>query len=148
VPISIRKRGGPKLVLAPNGTNVTTVPVRRHIDSAMVKAIAQAFRWWEMLENGTYATIAEIAAAEKINETYVGRVLRLTLLSPDIVEAILGGRQPAEMTLAGLMRRFAVGWREQRRICWGDCNVPKPAYSPADTFHIILHGENARGEAR
>jgi DNA-binding IscR family transcriptional regulator len=68
----------------------------------MVKAIVQAFRWREMLENGTHATIAEIAAAEKINETYVGRVLRLTLLAPDIVEAILGGRQPAEVTLAGV----------------------------------------------
>jgi hypothetical protein len=79
----------------------------------MVKAIARAFRWREM-ENGTYATIAEVAAAEKINESYVGRVLRLTMLAPDIVEAILDGRQPAEMTLAGLMRRFAVGWREQR----------------------------------
>jgi hypothetical protein len=66
------------------------------------KAIARAFRWREMLENGTHATIAEIAAAEKINETYVGRVLRLTLLAPDIVEAILNGRQPAEMALAGL----------------------------------------------
>jgi hypothetical protein len=67
-----------------------------------------------MLESGTYATIAEIAAAEKINESYVGSVLRLTLLAPDIVEAILGGRQPAHMTLAVLMRPFEVGWREQR----------------------------------
>ena len=67
----------------------------------MVKAIARAFRWREMLENGTHATIAEIAAAEKINESYVGRVLRLTLLAPDIVEAILGGRQPAELQLDG-----------------------------------------------
>ena len=86
----------------------------------MVKAIARAFRWREMLENGTHATIAEIAAAEKINESYVGRVLRLTLLAPDIVEAILGGRQPAEMTLAVLMRPFAVEWTEQRKtlFCW------------------------------
>jgi hypothetical protein len=61
----------------------------------MVKAIARAFRWREMLENGTHATIAEIAAAEKINESYVGRVLRLTLLAPDLVEAILAGRQSA-----------------------------------------------------
>ena len=95
VPISIRRRGGRKLVLAPDGTNVTTAPVCRHIDNAMVKAIARAFRWREMLENGEYATIAEIAAAEKINESYVGRVLRLTLLAPDIVEAIL------ERTAAG-----------------------------------------------
>jgi hypothetical protein len=67
-----------------------------------------------MLETGTYATIAEIATAEKINENYVGRVLRLTLLAPDIVEAIVGGQQPAEVTLAGLMRPFPVGWRQQR----------------------------------
>ena len=80
----------------------------------MVKAVARAFRWREMLENGTHTTIAEIAAAEKINESYVGRVLRLTLLAPDIVEAILGGRQPAQMTLAVLMRRFPVLWSAQR----------------------------------
>jgi hypothetical protein len=118
VPISIRRRGGRKLVLAPDGTNVTTAHVSRHIDNAMVKAIARAFRWREMLENGTHATIAEIAATEKINESYVGRVLRLTLLAPDIVEAILGGRQPAETTLAVLMRSFSVGWGEQQaEIC-------------------------------
>ena len=114
VPISIRRRGGRKLVLAPDGTNITAAPVCRHIDNAMVKAIARAFRWREMLENGTHATIAEIAAAEKINESYVGRVLRLTLLAPDIVEAILDGRQRAQMTLAVLMRRFPVLWTAQR----------------------------------
>ena len=80
----------------------------------MVKAIARAFRWREMLENGTHATIAEIAAAEKINESYVGRVLRLTLLAPDIIEAILGGRQPGNLQLEDLLRRFPVGWWEQR----------------------------------
>jgi hypothetical protein len=110
VPISIHRRGGRKLVLAPDGTNVTTGPVRRHIDNAMVKAIARAFRWREMLENGTHATIGEIAAAEKIDETYVGRVLRRTLLSPDIVEAIMKGRQPANLQLDGLMQRFPVEW--------------------------------------
>ena len=62
----------------------------------MVKAIARAFRWRDMLENGTLATIAEIATGEEIHESYVGRMLRLTLLAPDIVEAILGGRQPAQ----------------------------------------------------
>src|SRR6202007_2465109 len=89
VPISIRKRGGRKLVLAPDGRHIAAAPLHRRIDSAMIKAIARAFRWREMLENGTHATIAEIASAEKINESYVGRVLRLTLLAPDIVEALL-----------------------------------------------------------
>lgn len=119
VPISIRRRGGRKLVLAPDGAEVTAAPVTRHIDNAMVKAIARAFRWRDMLESGECATIREIAAAEKINETYVGRVLRLTLLAPDIVEAILNGRQPARLQLDGLMRRFPVGWREQRATFLG-----------------------------
>ena len=82
-------------MLAPDGAEVTAAPVTRHVDNAMVKAIARAFRWRDMLESGEYATIREIADAEKINESYVGRVLRLTLLAPDIVEAILDGRQPA-----------------------------------------------------
>ena len=101
-------------MLAPNGTNVTTSPVCRHIDNAMVKAIARAFRWRDMLEGGECATIREIAAVEKINETYVGRVLRLTLLAPNVVEEILAGRQPAALTLTVLMRRFPLLWLAQR----------------------------------
>jgi hypothetical protein len=119
VPISIRRRGGRKLVLAPNGADITAVPVTRHVDNAMVKAIARALRWRDMLESGEYATIREIAQAEKINETYVGRVLRLTLLAPEIVEAIINGRQPAGLQLDGLMERFPVGWREQRATFLG-----------------------------
>jgi hypothetical protein len=114
VPILIRRRGGRKLVLTPDGTNITTTSVCRRIDNAMVKAIARAFRWRQMLEDGTHATIAEIATAEQINETYVGRVLRLTLLAPDIVETILSGRQPTSMTLAVVMQSFPVLWRQQR----------------------------------
>jgi hypothetical protein len=114
VPISIRRRGGRKLVLAPGVTNPMKTPVRRHIDNAMVKVIARAFRWREMLENGAHAIIVEIAAAEKINESYVGRILRLTRLAPDIVADILGARQPPPLTLAVLMRRFPVLWFAQR----------------------------------
>jgi hypothetical protein len=91
----------------------------------MVKAIARAFRWREMLENGEYATIREIANAEKINESYVGRVLRLTLLAPDIIEAILGGRQSARLQLDHLLRRFPVEWGEQRQVFGGQVAVRK-----------------------
>ena len=80
----------------------------------MVKAIARAFRWREMLESGEFFTIREIAAVEKINESYVGRVLRPALLAPHIVEAILNGRQPAGLQLDGLMRPFPLGWQRQR----------------------------------
>jgi hypothetical protein len=114
VPISIRKRGGRKLVLAPDGTNVTTSPVCRHIDSAMVKTIARAFRWRAMLEQGEYATVRELATSEKISETYVGRVLRMTLLAPEIIEAVLTGKQPIALRLDVLMRRLPVEWKQQR----------------------------------
>ena len=60
-----------------------------------------------------YGTVGEIAAAENINASYIGRILRLTLLAPEIVEAILDGRQPAEMTLAVLMEPFPVNWLAQ-----------------------------------
>ena len=115
IPISIRRRGGRKLVLAPDGTPDIGAAPRRRIDDAMVKAIARAFRWREMLENGTHATIAEIAAAETINESYVGRVLRLTLLALDIAEAILDGWLPAGVTLAVPMRCRSQ-WRGQSGV--------------------------------
>ena len=114
VPISIRRRGDWKLVLAPDGAEVTAAPVTRHVDNAMVKAIVRAFRWRDMLESGKHATIIEIAGAEEINEAYVGRVLRLTLLAPELIEAILEGRQPAGLQLQGMMKRFPVEWKEQK----------------------------------
>ena len=58
------------------------------------------------------ATIKEIAKAEKINPSYVSRILRLTLLAPNIMETVLDGQQPAEMTLANLMEPFPVVWTE------------------------------------
>jgi hypothetical protein len=114
VPIAIRRRGGRKLVLAPDGAKLAAASIHRRVDSAMIKAIARAFRWREMLENGAYGTIREIATAENINESYVGRVLRLTLLAPDIVETILGGRQPESITLPSLMKPLPVEWAAQR----------------------------------
>ena len=75
VPIAISRRDGRKFALAPDGAEITAAPDTRHIDNAMVKAIARAFPWRDMLESGEYATIREIAVAEKINESYVGCVL-------------------------------------------------------------------------
>jgi hypothetical protein len=73
----------------------------------MVKAIARAFRWREMLENGTQSTIVEIATAEKINESYVGRVLRLTLLAPEVVWPETGSGNPrhADEAAAGAVAK-------------------------------------------
>jgi hypothetical protein len=113
VPFAVRKRGGRKLVLAPNGAPV--LPAAPHIDSTLIKAIARAFRWQKMLETGRYATIREIAKAERINPSYVSRVLRLTLLAPATVEAILEGRAKAAPTLAEAMKVLPVEWAAQGR---------------------------------
>jgi len=67
-----------------------------------------------MLETGVHATIGEIAAAERINPSYASRVLRLTLLAPRIVQAILDGRQGPDVTLDRLLRPFPVAWGRQR----------------------------------
>ena len=117
VPISIRKRGGRKVVLAPDGaTHDPRKLFCQQVDNAMVKAIARGFRWREMLENGRYSTIKEIAEGEKITESYVGRVLRLNLLAPDVVELILAGRHPPQITLPAMMQRFPAAWSDQRRF--------------------------------
>ena len=98
-------------MLAPDGAPMP--PAAPHVDSTLVKAIARAFRWQKMLETGQYATIKEIAKAEKINPSYVSRVLRLTLLAPATVEAILEGRANAAPILAEAMKAFPVEWARQ-----------------------------------
>lgn len=90
-----------------------------HVDTTLVKAVARVFRWQKMLETGQRATVREIAKAEKINPSYVSRVLRLTLLAPATVEAILDGRAHAAPTLAETIKVFPVEWARQisaRRI--------------------------------
>ena len=97
VPLAIKKRGGRKLVIAPDGAPGR--PSSPRIDNTMVKAIARAHRWKRLLETGEYGSVAELAAAEKINQSFLCRVLRLTLLAPKIVEAFLDGRQKVELQM-------------------------------------------------
>ncbi len=113
VSFAIRKRGGRKLAIAADGTNLA--PPRPRVDNTLVKALARAHRWNRLLESGRYASAAELAAAEKINPSYVSRVLRLTLLAPDIVEAIVEGRHADGIEAVVLLRPFSAGWDEQRR---------------------------------
>ena len=108
VPFHIVKRGGRKEMQLPEGA-----PTQRRPDSALVKALARAFRWKRMLESGEFATIAELAAREGITVSYLTRLLRMTLLAPDLVVAILDGRQGLEVTLARLMEPFPAEWADQ-----------------------------------
>lgn len=119
VPMKLRRRGGRKLIIAPDGavTKEAAVPWPPNAtkpDATLVKALARAFRWKRLLDTGKFATIAELAESERISDRYVARVLRLTLLAPDIVEAILDGRVPKGMGLAEFMEPWPAGWVGQR----------------------------------
>ena len=108
VPFRIVKRGGRKEMHLPEDTAQL-----RRTDNTLVKALARAFRWKRMLESGDFATIAELAEHEEIAPSYMTRVLRLTLLAPDIVEAILEGKHGPDVTLARVLEPFPVVWAEQ-----------------------------------
>jgi len=112
IPMTFRKRGGRKTVVTPDGAPWAPRP---RVDNALVKALARAFRWQRMLDEGVCATIEELARREKVNRGYMCRVLRLMLLAPDLVEVILDGRQEPQLTLARLLDSFEVGWEDQRR---------------------------------
>ena len=112
IPFTIRKRGGRKLIIAPDGSTATPQS-RARPDSALLKALARGFRWKKMLQEGDYQTLEEIANAESINPSYVSRLLRMTLLAPDIVEAILAGRQSPGLTMARAMQPFPMEWKHQ-----------------------------------
>ena len=113
VPMKFQVRGGRKLVVTPDGSPSWAKP-RKRIDNAMVKALARAFRWQKLLDDSTYTTIEDIANSEKINPSYVSRVLRLTLLSPEIVEMILDGRQSLSLTMKELLIGFPLEWGLQK----------------------------------
>ena len=113
VPLAIRHRPGRKTVVMPRHEG-GEVAVSTRADPAMVKALARAFRYQRMLDDGRYASVSEMAAAERVERGYLGTLLRLTLLAPGIVQAILDGRAPDGVTLPGLLQPFPIAWPEQR----------------------------------
>ncbi|MDJ0391078.1 hypothetical protein QMO56_23490 [Roseomonas sp. E05] len=115
VPLTIRHRGGRKRVVTPDGSAPGAAPMRARADPALVKALARAHRWKRLLEDGRYGSLSELATAEKIDRSYLGKMLRLTLLAPDIVEAVLDGRQPVEVSLPKLLECFPLEWARQSR---------------------------------
>jgi hypothetical protein len=118
VPMAWRRRGGRKVIVAPAGCDDWAPPPK--IDDALVKALARAHRWRGLLEHGEYGTLAELADAERISRSYVCRVLRLTLLAPDIVERIFDGRPTS--ALAQFLKPFPIEWEQQRqKFCRAHC---------------------------
>ncbi|MBU8541828.1 hypothetical protein [Falsiroseomonas tokyonensis] len=119
VPMAIRRRGGRKQIIGPDGA-----PLRASGDAGetrgdptLVKALARAFRWRRMLEGGRYGSIRELAAAEGVDRAYIGRLLNLTLLAPELVEAILDGREPYFSVPQRLSEPIPLTWVDQQRAC-------------------------------
>ena len=112
IPMTFRARVGKTVIVLPDGSRGV---VRRGatIDNSMVKLIVRGFRWQRMLYEGKFSSIEDLSDAEKINPSYVSRVLRLSYLSPKIVEAILDGKGPARLTMKDLMEPFPMDWQKQ-----------------------------------
>ena len=112
VPVTFLQRGGRKQILTPPGATPWSPATR--VDTALLKALVRAHRWRQMLEGGEYSSSAELAKAEGVNDSYVSRILRLTLIAPDIVEAILIGRQPSTLQLDNVLKPLPAVWELQR----------------------------------
>ena len=108
--IEFQRRGGRKRIVAPDGSEIVP-PTKPQPDGTLVKALARAWRWQRMLDEGVYASVSEIGDAENISKSYVSRILRLALLAPDIVEAILAGKTDQALMLEQLERPLPADWR-------------------------------------
>jgi hypothetical protein len=112
IPMRLQRRGGRQLIMTPEGA---TAPARKPSrDETLVKALVRAHRWRRRIENGQAKSITDLAEQENVTVAYVCRLLPLTCLAPDIVEAILDGRQPKGVRLAEMLGSGPLAWEEQR----------------------------------
>ncbi|HEU0285295.1 MAG TPA: hypothetical protein VFR52_09145, partial [Sphingomicrobium sp.] len=117
IPIRLQRRGGRKLIVTPDGEKIPAPKPRR--DETLVKALVRAHRWRRKIESGQARSITDLAEKERVTDAYVCRLLPLTCLAPDIVEAMLDGRQPRGLRLAEMLGNGTLEWGEQRRA-WGE----------------------------
>jgi hypothetical protein len=110
-----KRHGGRKVIIAPDGSDAWA-PAKPRPDETLIRALARARRWKRVLEEGRYRSAGEIAEAEKTDRSYVNRLLRLTLLAPEVQEAILDGRQPKALRLEDLTQALPSAWDEQRPL--------------------------------
>jgi hypothetical protein len=112
IPITLRHQGGRKQVMTPANA-APWIPRAARIDNTLIKALVRAHRWRDMLETGRHATVRDLAKAEGINESYLSRILRLTLLAPPMIQSILEGHQSADLELDDLLGPLPPSWTEQ-----------------------------------
>ena len=116
IPMCFQRRGGRKRIVAPDGSAIVPSFKQQQPDGTLVKALVRAWRWQRMLDESIYTSVSEIGDAENISKSYVSRILRLALLAPDIIEAILGGRADQGLMLEKLEQPLPASWEEQRRV--------------------------------
>ncbi len=114
IPMTWKRLGGRKAIIAPDGSDAW-VPAKPRPDETLIRALARAHRWKGMVEEGKYRSAAEVAEVEGVTRSFVNQLLRLTLLAPDIVEAILDCRQPKGLQLESLTRVTLITWDEQKQ---------------------------------
>jgi hypothetical protein len=111
IPMRLQRRGGRKLIMTPGGV---AAPARKSSrDETLVQALVRAHRWRRRIETGQARSITDLAEQEGATDAYVRRLLPLTCLAPDIVDAILDGRQPKGLRLAEVLVNGPVAWEEQ-----------------------------------
>jgi site-specific DNA recombinase len=112
VPLPAKRARARREIVIPGGRDHAP----RHVNHALVLAIARAKTWMQDLRIGTYAETTEIAQRFKLNDAHVRRLLRFGYLAPDIVEAIVEGRQPRSLTVKRLLQGIPCAWSEQRAV--------------------------------
>ena len=123
IPMRFQRRGGRKRIVAPDGSELAPSSGPQP-DGTLVKALARAWRWQRQLDGGAYSSVSDIGEAEGISKSYVSRILRLALLAPDIVEAVLAGRLKHGMMLEQFERPLPATWEEQRQqLVSTECSV-------------------------
>ncbi len=119
MPVCFKRRSSRKMIIAPSGAGVllNTVDLKSaKPDQSFVSALVKAFQWQDLVDQGVYASPKELAEKENIEVTHVYRLIRLTMLAPDIIEAVLDGTQPRTLTMQNIVRGFPISWKEQRAL--------------------------------
>jgi hypothetical protein len=121
IPMRLQRRGGRKLIVTPEGAAVPTP--KPHPDETLIRALVRAHRWRRRIESGRAKSITDLAEQEGVTDAYVCRLLPLTCLAPDIVEAILDGRQPRWLRLAEVLGNGPPTWEEQRSSWFSNLTI-------------------------
>lgn len=118
IPMQFSRRSSRKMIVGPDGKTLSEMidAEADNTDYTFISALGKAFSWQRMLDEGKYESPKELAEKEKVEVTHMYRVMRLTLLAPDIIEAVLNGKQPRTLTLQNVVRGFPISWQEQRKV--------------------------------